>query len=153
MMEVVLPLFNVLNAACSVGLMEGAIARTIAHARQTRYQHLGSTLAEQPTTRQHLARMRCKAHQASALLETTLRAIEKGAEDAVLRVLESKAVCNEAATEVCDLAMRVCGGAAFRKDVGVERYFRDARAGMVMAPTLDALHDFIGRAICGMELF
>ena len=46
----------------------------------------------------------------------------------MLRVLECKAAAGEAAAEVTDLAMRVCGGAAFRKDVGVERLFRDARA-------------------------
>jgi alkylation response protein AidB-like acyl-CoA dehydrogenase len=54
---------------------------------------------------------------------------------------------------VLDLAMRVCGGAAFRKDVGVERLFRDARAAGVMAPTTDILYDFIGKAVCGMPLF
>jgi len=35
----------------------------------------------------------------------------------------------------------------------VERLFRDARASTVMAPTTDALYDFIGRVECGMELF
>ena len=64
----------------------------------------------------------------------------------MLRVLEVKAVAGEAAAEVADLAMRVCGGAAFRKELGVERRFRDARAARVMAPTTDALHDFVGRA-------
>ena len=54
---------------------------------------------------------------------------------------------------VTDLAMRVCGGAAFRKEVGVERNFRDARAATVMAPTTDALYDFIGKAVCGLPLF
>ena len=54
---------------------------------------------------------------------------------------------------VLDLAMRVCGGAAFRKEVGVERLFRDARAALVMAPTTDVLYDFIGKAVCGMPLF
>jgi alkylation response protein AidB-like acyl-CoA dehydrogenase len=49
--------------------------------------------------------------------------------------------------------MRVCGGAAFRKEVGVERHFRDARAASVMAPTTDTLHDFIGRIACGLPLF
>jgi isovaleryl-CoA dehydrogenase len=48
--------------------------------------------------------------------------------------------------------MRLCGGAAFRKDVGIERRFRDARAARVMAPTTDALEDFIGRALCGLPL-
>src|SRR5216683_6922756 len=54
---------------------------------------------------------------------------------------------------VTDLAMKVCGGAAFRKELGVERRFRDARAARVMAPTTDALLDFIGRATLGLPLF
>jgi alkylation response protein AidB-like acyl-CoA dehydrogenase len=72
-----------------------------------------------------------------ALLLDGLAALEKGREDAMLRVLEVKAATGEASTEVTDLAMRVCGGAAFRKEVGVERNFRDARAATVMAPTTD----------------
>ena len=71
----------------------------------------------------------------------------------MLRILECKAAAGEAATEVLDLAMRVCGGAAFRQDVAVERYFRDTRAATVMAPTTDVLYDFIGKACCGMDLF
>ena len=76
-----------------------------------------------------------------------------GAADATLRVLESKAAAGEAAGEVGDLAMRVCGGAAYRKDVGVERVFRDSRAALVMGPTTDVLYDFIGKAVCGLPLF
>ena len=48
--------------------------------------------------------------------------------------------------------MKICGGAAFRKELGIERRFRDARAARVMAPTTDALLDFIGRAISGLPL-
>ncbi|MEK7792470.1 MAG: acyl-CoA dehydrogenase family protein, partial [Pseudomonadota bacterium] len=64
-----------------------------------------------------------------------------------------KAASGESATQVLDTAMRVCGGAAFRREVGVERRFRDARAGTVMAPTTDQLYDFIGKAICGLPVF
>jgi alkylation response protein AidB-like acyl-CoA dehydrogenase len=71
----------------------------------------------------------------------------------MLRVMQVKAAAAEAALEVTDTAMRVCGGAAFRKDVGVERHFRDARAASIMAPTSDALYDFIGKAVCGMPVF
>ena len=35
----------------------------------------------------------------------------------------------------------------------VERVVRDTRAAGVMAPTTDMLYDFIGKAVCGMELF
>ena len=70
----------------------------------------------------------------------------------MLRVLEVKAVAAEDAVAVTDLAMKLCGGAAFRKELGVERHFRDTRAARVMAPTTDALLDFVGRAISGLPL-
>ena len=49
--------------------------------------------------------------------------------------------------------MRVCGGAAFSKHTAIERLFRDAHAGAVMAPTGDVLREFIAKAILGMPLF
>ena len=49
--------------------------------------------------------------------------------------------------------MRVCGGAAFGGATASSGMFRDARAPIVMAPTTDQAYDFIGRALCGLELF
>jgi len=147
-----LPWFLVLSAAFSVGLMEATLAETGAHLRSTRLEHLGQTLADQPVVRADHARMRLALDQASALLEYALAALESGRDDATLRVLEVKAAAGEAAIQVTDLAMKVAGGAAFRKEVGTERRFRDARAARVMAPTTDALLDFIGRAINGLPL-
>lgn len=100
-----------------------------------------------------IARMRIIADPARILLDDTIGAIESGRPDTQLRVLEVKVVASEAVLAVTDAAMRVCGGSAFRKEVGVERNFRDARAAAVMAPTTDALHDFIGKAVCGLPLF
>jgi alkylation response protein AidB-like acyl-CoA dehydrogenase len=153
MMGTVLPMFNVLSAACAVGLMETAVRRTAEHAGRVRYADTGGKLADLPTIRNYIARMRVKTDMARTLLEDTAAALRTGREDTMLRVLECKAAAGESADEVLDLAMRVCGGAAFRKEVGVERCFRDARAAGVMAPTTDVLYDFIGKAVCGMDLF
>jgi alkylation response protein AidB-like acyl-CoA dehydrogenase len=153
MMSVVLPVFAVLNAACSNGLMAGGLRRTAEHAGSTRHSDTGTSLADLPTIRNYIARMQVKADMSNALLSETLDAIAGQRPNATLRVLECKAAAGETANEVLDLAMRVCGGAAFRKDVGVERYFRDARAAGIMAPTTDVLYDFIGKAVCGMPLF
>ena len=150
---VILPWFLVLNAAFSLGLMEAAVADTVGHLTATRLDHLGKTLAEQPLTRVEFARMRLETDTARAFLLDTLTAIETGREDATLRVLEIKAAVGESAITVTDRAMKVCGGAAFRKELGLERRFRDARAARVMAPTSDALLDFVGRVSCGMPLF
>ncbi len=153
MMGTVLPLFNILAAACAIGLMEAAVQRSALHVSGVRYTYVDSALSDLPTIRNYIARMRVKTDMAGALLDDTIAAVEAHRPDTMLRVLECKASAGETATEVLDLAMRVCGGAAFRKDVGVERYFRDARAAGVMAPTTDVLYDFIGKAVCGMSLF
>ncbi len=153
MMGLVLPSFNVLNASVSAGLMEAAVERTAKHVGGAKLEHAGSSLADLPTLRAFVARMRIKTDQTKALNADTIAALAAGRADATLRVLESKAAAGEAAAEVGDLAMRVCGGAAYRKDVGVERVFRDSRAALVMAPTTDVLYDFIGKAVCGLPLF
>jgi alkylation response protein AidB-like acyl-CoA dehydrogenase len=153
MVGTVLPNFQVLNAAMSVGLMESAIAGTATHATATRFEHLGQSFADQPVVRLQIARMRVTADQARTMRDDTISAIESGRPDAQLRVLEVKAAASEAALAVTDTAMRVCGGSAFRKEVSVERNFRDARAASVMAPTTHALLDFIGKVECGMPLF
>lgn len=153
MMGVVLPYFQLMSAGFSTGTMEAATTKAAAHVAGTKLEHLGSALADLPTVRAYLARMRVRVDMCRALLGDALTALETGREDAMLRVLEVKAAAGEASTEVTELAMRVCGGAAFRKEVGVERHFRDARAATVMAPTTDVLYDFIGKAVCGLPLF
>lgn len=153
MMGTVLPYFNLMNAAFSVGLMDAATTRACAHVSGTRYAHMDASLADLPTIRAYLARMRVRTDMAHALLGDAIDAVSSGRDDAMLRVLECKAAAGETALDVLQTAMRVCGGAAYRKDVGVERYFRDAQAASVMAPTTDQLYDFIGKAACGLPLF
>lgn len=151
-LTVVLPWFLILNASASAGLMRGVVAETGRHLVSTRLDHLGQSLAEQTLPRVGLARMRLEADRTEAFIADTLGAVSSGREDAQLRVLEVKAAAAESAIGVTDEAMRVCGGAAFRKELGIERRFRDARAARVMAPTTDALLDFVGRAVCGLPL-
>ncbi len=153
MLSSVLPLFNVLTTACSVGMMEAAVTRTAHHASRTRFENMDSALADLPTIRHYIGQIRVSTDSVRSLLRDTLSAVEGSRPDATLRVLECKAAAGEAATQVLDTAMRVCGGAAFRKEEGIERYFRDCRAATVMGPTTDVLYDLIGKAVCGRELF
>jgi len=153
MMATALPYFLVMNAGFSVGTANAATLKAAAHAAATRFEHLDQSLADSPVVRANVARMRIRTDAAEALLLDTLTALETGRADALLRVLEVKALGSETSIDVTDLAMRVCGGAAFRKEVGVERHFRDARASAVMAPTTDMLYEFVGRVSCGMPLF
>ena len=133
---VVLPVFQILNSSCSLGLMDAAIDAVVAHVTTARLEHLDQVLADQPVVRQHVAAHEGPRRRRRARSSTTpSRRSAPGRPDAPLRMLQSKAVAGETALDVLDLAMRVGGGAAFRKDIGIERHFRDARASAVMAPT------------------
>jgi isovaleryl-CoA dehydrogenase len=149
----VLPWFQLCNAAASLGIADAAAAGAIGHVTTARLEHLDQTLADQPVVRQHVAHMQGVLDAASAHVADAAVALGTGRADAPLRMLQSKAIASEAALAVTDEAMRLGGGSAFRKEVGLERQLRDARAAAVMAPTTDALQDFIGRALCGLPLF
>ena len=153
MLGVVLPAFQVGTAAVAVGIAEAAVQATVEHVTHTRLEHLNSSLAELPTLRAQIARMRIETDRARAHLGAVLDSIETPGPATQLMVLEVKAAATEAAVAVTDLAMRTCGGAAFGGAHGIERLFRDARAPIVMAPTSEQAYDFIGRALCGLEVF
>jgi alkylation response protein AidB-like acyl-CoA dehydrogenase len=125
---------------------------TAAHLSGTRLEHLDVSLAQQAAPRAQLARLRIEADRTWAHVSETIGAVEAGRADAMLLVLEVKAAAGEAAADAADLALKAGGGAAFRKESAVERLFRDSRAARVMAPTTEALHDFIGRALLGLPL-
>ena len=81
------------------------------------------------------------------------RSVSEPDETTMLNVLARQGLRQRRRPGVTDTAMRVCGGAAFSKHLPIERAFRDARAGSVMAPTADVLYDFYGKAVAGLPLF
>jgi alkylation response protein AidB-like acyl-CoA dehydrogenase len=154
MLNVVLPLFNLGSSAVALGLCRAAVAGTAAHLKTARFEHLGQSLGESlPTLRAQLATMQIDTDGLSARIDDLVDHLEKPRETTMLRVLESKAAAGDVAISVTSTAMRVCGGAAFSKHLNIERLFRDAHAGAVMAPTGDVLREFIGKSLLGIPLF
>ena len=154
MLEIVLPLFNLGSSAVALGLCRAAVAGTASHLNTARFDHLGQTLGESlQTLRAQLATMQIETDGLAARVDDLVDHLERPRDTTMLRVLESKAAAGEVAIGVTSTAMRVCGGAAFSRHLSIERLFRDAHAGAVMAPTGDVLRDFIGKAILGLPLF
>ncbi|MDA1232280.1 MAG: acyl-CoA/acyl-ACP dehydrogenase [Planctomycetota bacterium] len=153
MLEVLLPWFAIGTAAMANGLSRAAVSATAAHLSATGFEHTNSQLRDLPNLRSRLADMSVRTEQSRALLAHTVAEMENPTEITPLYVLQSRLAAIEAAADVTDLAMKACGGAAFSKHLGIERLFRDARAGWIMAPTADHLRDFVGRALTGMPLF
>lgn len=154
MLNVTLPSFNLGSAAVSLGLCRAAVAATASHLKNARFEHLGQSLGESlPTLRAQLAQMQIDTHGLSTRLDDLVAHLEQPRDTTMLRVLETKAAAGDTAIAVTSTAMRVCGGSAFSKRLSIERLFRDAHAGAVMAPTCDVLKEFIGKAVLGIPLF
>jgi alkylation response protein AidB-like acyl-CoA dehydrogenase len=152
MLNKVLPWFQLGTAAVAVGIARAATEATRQHIRATKLDHLGQSLASLPTLRARLAQMRIAVDVQQAFVDHVAGLMEQPGPQTLLAVLESKAAAAETALSVSDLAMRACGGAAFGRRLTVERNFRDARAGAIMAPTTDALYDFVARILLDMPL-
>jgi alkylation response protein AidB-like acyl-CoA dehydrogenase len=154
MLNVVLPLFNLGTASVALGLCRATVAGTTSHLKNARFEHLGQSLGESlPTLRAQLATMQIETDGLSARIDDLIDHLENPRETTMLRVLETKAAAGDVAINVTSTAMNVCGGAAFSRHMNIERLFRDARAGAVMAPTGDVLREFIGKALLGLPLF
>lgn len=153
-LEVVLPLFCLGSAAVALGICRAATKATVTHLKTATFEHMGLTLgAALPNLRAQLAEMQIRTDLLGALIDDTVRHLETPGPATMLRVLEVKTAGGEAAIDVTGLAMRTCGGAAFSKHTSIERFFRDAHAGAVMAPTVDVLREFIGKALLDIPLF
>ena len=48
--------------------------------------------------------------------------------------------------------MRIGGGKSYNKADAIERYMRDSYAGQIMAPSVDVLIVWLGKAVTGQEL-
>lgn len=154
MLNVVLPQFNLGSACVALGLCRAAVAAVTAHLKTAKFEHLGQSLGEAlPTLRALLAGMVIEADGLAARIDDLVDHLERPRETTMLRVLETKAAAGETAISVTSAAMRAAGGAAFSRHTSIDRLFRDAHAGAIMAPTGDVLRDFIGKAVLGMELF
>jgi alkylation response protein AidB-like acyl-CoA dehydrogenase len=150
MLGVVLPWFQLGQGGVSLGIAEGALGAAVAHVTTARLEHLDQTLADLPTVRARIGRAQTEIDALAGFLRDLARRMADG--DATAPVLSAKAFANETAIRVTSEAMQAAGGAAMSPALGVERFFRDARAGSVMAPTTDVLYELTGRAMAGMPL-
>lgn len=153
MLDVVLPWFQIGTSAVHLGVARAAFEEAVQHARSRQYEHTGTNLAAIPAVQRTIAEMRISLDTVSALLRHVASSFEAGSPDLMLPLLELKVVACDTAAEVCQKALKACGGAAFAGHLSVERHLRDSLAGSVMAPTSDVLKEFIGKGVLGVPLF
>lgn len=149
--NVVAPTFLIGLAGVNLGIAQAALDDTIEHVKTRK--NAGGTLAELPTMQTQIAEMTMITEQARALLASAAKAADAGDEAALPLVMQSKIAATEAVIEVTGRAMEACGGIAYSRALPIERYWRDGRAGSVMAPTNEVLKQWVGKLATGLPLF
>ena len=92
----------------------------------------GRRMPEVETIARRVAKAKIEVERSRALLYAAASAWDDGRTKGPQALFEAKVASDELATFVTGEAMTLGGGSAFAKRLPFERYFRDARAGMVM---------------------
>lgn len=148
LLDDVIPWFQLGAASVSIGLSRGAVRVVGEHLAATRLEHLDERLIDQPVVRYTIGRLATSVAAAEGFVRAVAAAMDRG-EATRREILQLKAVANEVALEATDGAMRLGGGVAYSGQSPLDRLFRDARAGVVMAPTADSIYDMVGRDLSG----
>ncbi len=150
--NVVAPAFLIGLAAVNVGIAQAALEAALEHVKTRKYP-TGQALANVPAIQTHVAEMSLAVEQARHLVREAARAADAGEPASLPLVMQAKIAATEAAQQVTATAMQAGGGQAYSRLTPLERHWRDARAGSVMAPTNEVLKEWTGKALAGVPLF
>lgn len=128
--------------AAYLGIASGAFE--IACAEGDKRFPSGARRLDSPINQRRMAEMSAQIEAARALLHSVAAMADSGRATSILPLLQAKVVCSEVGVRVTTDLMTMFGGTAFAGRLPFERYFRDARAGLVMGQANDAAYANIG---------
>ena len=140
-------------AATYLGVGQAALDSFVQYANERVPTALGASIATLPKIQQAAGQMSLDLMGARTLLHHLTRrwAAEPGARPELPPQLAgAKNLCTNAAVRVTDLALRAAGGAALTAGLPLERYFRDARAGLTHPPADDQALGLLGKQALGL---
>jgi len=139
------------------GVSRGALAETTGYATRTVHRDFDRRLADYQLLRQELGR-------AEVLLESLppwqrslaeqldqYQAAGKPQGELLLQLVAFKVHAAEVAAHVTRAGLDVSGGYGYKRGP-LERYFRDARAGLVMGPSNNIAREWLGKSLVGLPL-
>jgi alkylation response protein AidB-like acyl-CoA dehydrogenase len=132
------PLLGVTYAAAYLGIGSGALELALAEGDR-RFAD-GSRRLDSPINQRRIAELSTRVEAAQTLLHAAAAAFDHKRTTSFLPVLQAKVTCAETAVSVTQELMTMFGGTAFSGHLPFERYFRDARAGMIMALPNDSAY-------------
>ena len=135
------PVLGLTYAAAYLGTGSGAFE--LACEEGDRRFASGSRRLDSVVNQRRMADLSVKIKAAQAMLHAAAASFDNGTLESPLPIMQAKVLCSETAVYVTQELMTMFGGTAFAGRLPFERYFRDARAGMIMALPNDGTYDTI----------
>jgi alkylation response protein AidB-like acyl-CoA dehydrogenase len=142
MPKYLMPLLILTYGAAYLGIASGAY--DLACQEGDKRFPSGARRLDSPINQRRIAEMSAQIEAARTLLHTAASIADAGRAPSLLPYIQAKVVCAEAAVRVTQDLMTMFGGTAFAARLPFERYFRDARAGLVMGMANDQAYEMIG---------
>lgn len=136
-------------AALSLGVADGALAALREHARARQVVPGGGTLAEQQWVRFGVGELESRLQAAAMFAQHMCWLADENSPEFLPATMRAKLLANDVAREIADLGVRVGGGSGYLKTSPIERWFRDAQAGWLMAYSAEVCKDVIGSQVLG----
>lgn len=132
------PLIALTYASAYLGIASGAFE--IALEEMPRRYASGNRRLDSAINQRRMAEMGTQIEAARTLMLSAASSFDQDRADSQLPYMQAKVACAEAGVRVTQDLMTSFGGTAFAGRLPFERYFRDARAGLVMGMANDTAY-------------
>jgi alkylation response protein AidB-like acyl-CoA dehydrogenase len=165
--ESVDPWFLLGSSSVWNGIAMGAIDIARRHTTRKRHVDVGLRVCDYPTIQDYVGEAVIDSNAARVFALSVAEAFDRATGDNT-RVLQPGTTARAAflhwgwqlkfaaaknVAHVVDKMLHACGGSGYKRDMELERYLRDAKAGWVMGPTNEVLRQFVGKsALLGFEV-
>jgi len=164
--EIVDPILLVGSSSVWNGISLGAIDLARRHTTRRRHVDVGMRVADYPTIQDYVGECLMDTNASRLFVLSVAQAMDRETDDntRILAVGETaranllhwawqiKFESAKNVAHVTDTMLHACGGSGYKRDIELERYLRDGKAGWVMGPTNEVLRQFVGKAaLLGFE--
>jgi alkylation response protein AidB-like acyl-CoA dehydrogenase len=159
--ESVDPWFLIGSSSVWNGISLGAIDIAKRHTTRKRHVDVGMRVADYPTIQDYVGEALIDTNASRLFVYSVAQALDKATDDNTRRLgpgetaradylhwcWQIKFVAAKNVAHVTDKMLHACGGSGYKRDMELERYLRDGKAGWVMGPTNEVLRQFVGKAV------
>jgi alkylation response protein AidB-like acyl-CoA dehydrogenase len=135
----------------SIGVAEACLAALTSHAKGRRIPATGLPLSHMQWVQFDVADAHVRLEAARLVAERACWFADTRSPEVLRAIIEAKLIANQTAREVAALALAVGGGSGYLRSSPIERHFRDAQAGALMAYSVEVCRDFVGKRVLEVE--